>query len=94
MTSALVSALIPEIPRSAQASLFEPSETGPIKSAVSYVDVLLFGNIAVGLCVLAVAFVGALMLTGRLPVRRGFEVVTGCFVLLGASVIANGFMTV
>jgi len=42
--------------------------------------------------VLAVAFVGALMLAGRLPLREGLRVALGCFVLLGAPVIAAGFV--
>lgn len=90
----MTAAMIPTIASAAQSSLFEASGSGPIKSAIGFIDNLLFGNIAIGLCVLAVAFVGALMLTGRLPIRRGFEVVTGCFVVMGASVIASGFMAV
>jgi type IV secretion system protein VirB2 len=39
-----------------------------------------------------VALIGALMLTGRLPLRDGTRVVVGCFVLLGAPVIAGGFV--
>jgi hypothetical protein len=39
-----------------------------------------------------VAFVGFLMLSGRVPVRMGFNVVLGCIVLLGAPVIAAGLM--
>lgn len=53
---------------------------------------MLFGPLAVTLCVLAVAFVGFVMLTGRMPVRMGLRVVLGCFVLLGAPVIASGLM--
>lgn len=44
------------------------------------------------LCMLAVAFVGFRMLTGQWPLRLGFRVVLGCFVLLGAPVIAAGLM--
>ena len=32
------------------------------------------------------------MMTGRLPIRQGAKVVLGCFVLLGAPVIASGFL--
>lgn len=32
------------------------------------------------------------MLTGRLPLRDGAQVAVGCFVLLGAPVIAAGFV--
>ncbi|WP_298465668.1 TrbC/VirB2 family protein [uncultured Erythrobacter sp.] len=75
-----------------QASLFEPSSTSPVASSIEWINGVLFGQIAIGLCVLAVAFVGALMLSGRLPLRGGIRVVLGCFVLLGAPVIAAGFM--
>ena len=53
---------------------------------------MLLDEIALGLCVLAVALIGLLMLTGRLPLREGMRVVLGCFVLLGAPVIAAGLM--
>ena len=44
------------------------------------------------LCVLAVAFVGMLMLTGRLALREGLRVALGCFILLGAPAIASAFV--
>lgn len=77
---------------SRQDSLIEPQGAAPIASSVEWINGVLFGQIAVGLCVLAVAFVGFLMLTGRLPLRNGLRVVLGCFVLLGAPVIAAAFM--
>ncbi len=76
----------------AQESLFEPSGSAPLASAVDWIGGVLLGPIALGLCVLAVAFVGALMLTGRLPLRRGLRVVVSCFVLLGAPAIAGGII--
>ena len=39
---------------------------------------------------LAVAFVGLMLMTGRLAVRDGLRVAVGCFVLLGAPLIASG----
>ena len=62
-------------------SLFEPSGASPIAAAVGWISDQLLNGVAVSLCVLAVAFVGLLMLTGRVPVRTGFRVVLGCFVL-------------
>lgn len=73
-------------------SLLAPTTSGPIERALAWIEGALFGQIAVILCVLAVAFVGALMLTGRLPVRRGMMVVIGCFILLGAPIIAAGVL--
>lgn len=60
--------------------------------AVQWITASLLGSIALALCVLAVASVGLMMLAGRLPVRRGLSVVLGCFVLLGAPVIASAFV--
>lgn len=62
-------------------SLFEPSSASPIAGAVGWIGDTLLGGVAVTLCVLAVAFVGLMMLTGRVPVRTGFRVVLECFVL-------------
>jgi type IV secretory pathway VirB2 component (pilin) len=75
-----------------QRSLFDPSGGSPLLEAERWIERVLLGEIAIGLCVLAVAFIGALMLTGRLPLREGMRVVLGCFVLLGAPVIAAGLM--
>lgn len=58
--------------------------------AVNWINGLLLGSLAVGLCVLAVALVGMFMLSGRLLVRQGMRVILGCFILLGAPVIAAG----
>lgn len=58
--------------------------------AIGWINGVLLGSLAVGLCVLAVALVGLFMFTGQLPVRRGMRVILGCFILLGAPVIAAG----
>ena len=75
-----------------QSSSFYSSDASPIASSLGWINDVLFGQIAVTLCVLAVAFVGFRMLTGRLPLRLGFRVVLGCFVLLGAPMIAEGLV--
>ncbi|MEP0189663.1 MAG: TrbC/VirB2 family protein [Erythrobacter sp.] len=75
-----------------QESLFEPSAGSSLEASVGWISDVLFGPLAVTLCVLAVAFVGFVMLTGRMPVRMGLRVVLGCFVLLGAPVIASGLI--
>lgn len=56
--------------------------------AIGWINGLLLGNLAVGLCVLAVGYLGLMMLLGRTPVRQGMRVLLGCFILLGAPVIA------
>lgn len=71
-------------------SLFETHAAPVLPTASEWVTATLFGEVAVALCVLAVAFVGLLLMTGRLAVRDGVRVAIGCFVLLGAPVIASG----
>lgn len=78
-----------------QASLFEPSPQSPLVSASDWVQGMMSGEVAVIMCTLAVGAVGAVMLTGRLMVRRSAMAVLGSFMLLGAPVIAGGlFATV
>ncbi len=48
------------------------------------------GSLAVTICVIAVAFVGFAMLTGRMPIRRGLMTAIGAFVLLAAPIVASG----
>ena len=73
-----------------QSSLFEPSPDSSLTQASEWIDAVVFGEVAIALCVLAVAFVGFAMLTGRFAMRGGLRVLLGCFVLLGAPVIASG----
>lgn len=65
-------------------SLFEPQGSSAIADAAAWINGALLGSLAIGLCVIAVATIGLITLSGRLPVRRGMHVVLGCFVLLGA----------
>ncbi len=58
--------------------------------AVRWIEQALLGSVATGVAVIAVAIVGASMLTGRMRWRRGASVVLGCFIIFGASSIANG----
>lgn len=66
----------------------------PIGSAVGWLEGTLLGFLATVIAVIAVASVGFLMLTGRIDIRRGAQVVLGCFVLFGASTIASGVLGV
>lgn len=63
-----------------------------IKDAVAFLHALMFGSGATALAVIAVAFVGLLMLRGRLPARRAALVTLGCFILFGAPAIAAGIV--
>lgn len=73
-------------------SLFEHSGAQPLGEASAWLTGTLLGGLATGICVIAVAVVGLTMMSGRLPVRDGLRVVVGCFVLLGAPVIAGALM--
>ena len=76
----------------ARGSLFDTPMASPIEAASSWVGGALSGSLATALSVVAVALLGVLMLRGRLPVRDGVQVVAGCFLLFGASILATGLM--
>ena len=71
------------------ASLFDAGADSPIGAAANWLVALLSGSLATMLCVIAVALLGMMMLWGRISLRRGMQVVLGCFLLLGASRIAS-----
>ena len=68
----------------------EPAGSGPILTAVTWMQDSLLGNAATAVAVIAVAAVGFLMLTGRLNWRYGATVIVGCFILFGAATIVGG----
>lgn len=74
----------------ARIGLADPSGSGPIVSAVQWLQGTLLGTVATALAVVAVACVGILMLTGRLNWRYGGVVILGCFILFGAVSIVAG----
>ena len=75
-----------------QQSLLDAGGGTPMAESARWIEGVMLGEIALGLCVIAVAVIGALMLTGRLPLRQGARIMAGSFVLLGAPVIASGFV--
>lgn len=75
--------------------MFEASSSQqPVANSVTWIGDTLLGEVAITLCVLAVAFVGFSMLTGHISIRRGGQVIIGCFILLGAPVIAASILGV
>ncbi|MNS86603.1 TrbC/VIRB2 family protein [compost metagenome] len=74
----------------AQAALSDPRGSGPIVSAVHWLQGTLLGTIATVVAVIAVACVGLLMLSGRINWRHGAVVILGCFILFGAASIVAG----
>jgi type IV secretion system protein VirB2 len=61
---------------------------------VSWLEGTLLGTLATTVAVIAVSWVGMLMLAGRLEIRRGLVTILGCFILFGASAIAGGIQAV
>jgi type IV secretion system protein VirB2 len=74
-----------------QQSVFDTIDYAPMVQSVQWVERVILGDAALGLCVVAVALFGAVMLVGRLPVREGIRIVLGVFVVRGAPVVAGGF---
>ena len=72
------------------ASLADPPDSSVLLPAVGWVEHALTGTLAVVVATIAVAFVGFAMLSGRVDMRRGAIIFIGCFILFGASAIANG----
>lgn len=70
--------------------------SGPSSSALpaaaEWIQGTLLGSLATTIAVIAIAWIGLGMLTGRIDLRRGATVVLGCFVLFGAPTIAAGLM--
>jgi type IV secretory pathway VirB2 component (pilin) len=69
-------------------SLFDKPAQPVFGEASEWTQGLLGGSLATSLCVIAIAILGPLLLTGRLQVRRSVEVVLGCFLLLGVGRLA------
>ena len=77
----------------AQVTLADPRGSGPIVSAVQWLQGTLLGTVATVVAVIAVACVGLMMLTGRINWRYGAVVILGCFILFGAVSIVAGIQS-
>ncbi len=71
----------------------DPAGSGPIVSALAWMQDTLLGSVATAVAVMAVAAVGFLMLTGRMNWRFGATVIIGCFILFGAASIVGGIQS-
>jgi type IV secretory pathway VirB2 component (pilin) len=75
---------------------FDPFATsvkvGALATAAAWVQAALTGTIAVSIAVIAIAFVGVAMMSGRIDMRRAVITVIGCFVVFGAPSIAAGIL--
>ncbi len=68
----------------------DPQGSGPIVSALGWLQGTLLGSVATAVAVMAVAAVGFMMLTGRMNWRFGATVIIGCFILFGSVSIVAG----
>ena len=73
-----------------QANLSDAPPASAIDAASAWISDLLFGPLANVIAVIAVAWIGFAMLSGRIDIRRGLSVIFGCFLLFGARGIADG----
>lgn len=75
------------------ASLFalQPG-SGSFATASGWLIDLLDGQLVTTMAVLAIAFLGYEMMSGRIAVRRALRVVVGCFIVFGAPAIALGLL--
>jgi type IV secretion system protein VirB2 len=71
----------------------DPQGSGPILAAVEWLQGTLLGNVATAAAVIAVAFIGFMMLTGRMNWRHGATVIIGCFILFGSASIVSGIQS-
>ena len=74
-------------------SLADPSGSSALVAAVRWLEGTLLGTIATTIAVIAVSWVGLMMLSGRVDLRRGLTVILGCFILFGASSIVAGLQS-
>lgn len=71
----------------------DPAGSGAIVGAVQWLQGTLLGTVATTIAVIAVAFIGLMMLTGRMNWRHGAAVILGCFILFGAASIVAGIQS-
>lgn len=69
--------------------MFDNGDTSALTAAVAWIQAAMLGTVALVIAQLAVAAIGVMMLTGRIDWRRGTTVILGCFILLGAPMIAG-----
>jgi type IV secretion system protein VirB2 len=89
LAACLTTALIATGGALAQATT-SPRGSGPIVAAVDWMRSGLLGPIATSVAVIAVAFIGFMMLTGRMNWKHGITVIVGCFIIFGATAIVGG----
>ncbi|MDY7098489.1 MAG: TrbC/VirB2 family protein [Pseudomonadota bacterium] len=71
----------------------DPQGSGPVVSALAWLQGTLLGTVATTVAVMAVAAIGFMMLTGRMNWRFGATVIIGVFILFGATTIVAGIQS-
>ena len=80
-------------PSAALAQTADPAGSGPINTALLWLQGTLLGTVATVIAVMAVASIGFMMLTGRMNWRFGATVIIGVFILFGATTIVAGIQS-
>ena len=89
----VLSAIVPSASPAIAQTGGGPAGSGPIVSALSWMQQTLLGQVATTVAVIAVAMVGFMMLTGRMNWRFGATVIIGTFILFGAGAIVSGIQS-
>lgn len=66
------------------------ADSNALSAAARWIAALLTGSIGTSACVLGIAVLGFLMLSGHVPARRGGAAIIGCFIILSAASIGDG----
>lgn len=75
-------------------ALSAPDGSAVLVDAAQWIQGTLLGTLATAVAVIAVAWIGFGMLTGRINLQRGVVVILGCFIVFGAPLIAAGLMRI
>lgn len=75
-------------------SLSDPGESSALVGAIVWLQTTMLGTVATTVAVIAVACIGMLSLSGRVPYRRGMTMLGGCFILFGSAQIAAGLQSI
>jgi type IV secretory pathway VirB2 component (pilin) len=63
-----------------------------LDGAIQWAVHVLTGSIGTFIAVLAVAGIGLMLLSGRVPARRAIGTIIGCFILFGSATIATALV--
>jgi type IV secretory pathway VirB2 component (pilin) len=58
--------------------------------AMRWIESIVTGSLAMSVAVICVGAFGLMLMSGHVPRRRGAQLIIGCFIIFGASAIANG----